>query len=144
MINVNTNQQQSTNRQAPAPTIKRGRGRPPGSKNKPKVPPAEFSSHEREEGWSFEAAPDISKKPSVALRRKWQREWIRPQFAISRREVLELFVRYLRSTQGKKALQEILMDGFTGISKLSDGALGKYLERTHLLSRYPHDVIIKG
>lgn len=142
---IQANNQQNVTRQTPTAPVKKGRGRPPGSKNKPKAPPVEDRVYsDQEEGWNVSATPEIVKPPSVVLRRKWQREWIKPQFAISRKEVLELFMRYLRSTQGKKAMQEILMDGFSGISKLSDGALGKYLEKTHLLSRYPHEVIIKG
>lgn len=141
---IQANNQQNVTRQSPTTPVKRGRGRPPGSKNKPKTPPVEDRAYsDQEEGWNVSATPEIGRKPSMVLRRKWQREWIRPQFAISRKEVLELFTRYLRSSQGKKALQEVLMDGFSGM-KLSDGALGKYLEKTHLLSRYPHEVVIKG
>lgn len=120
--------------------VKRGRGRPKGSKNKPK-----FLTSEPNEGWTAAPEPPVfSRKPSVAVRRKWQRDWIRPHFAISRKQALELFVKHLRSAQGKGALQEILSEGFVGISKLPDTSLGKYLEKTHLLSRYPHDVVIKG
>lgn len=142
MINVNRNENPSTGFPGSNQTVKRGRGRPKGSKNKPKF----FTPHQEpaQEGWmKEEKSVDIGKKPSVAVRRKWQRDWIRPQFSLSRKEALELFVRYLRSSQGKVALKDIINDGFVGIAKLPDVSLGKYLEKTHLLSRYPHDVVIK-
>jgi hypothetical protein len=144
MVNVNTNKNENLPAGFPgsAQPVKRGRGRPPGSKNKPKffVQPQEPA----QEGWiKEEKSVEVGKKPSVAVRRKWQRDWIRPQFSLSRKEALELFVRYLRSGQGKIALREIINEGFVGIAKLPDISLGKYLEKTHLLSRYPHDVVIK-
>ena len=114
---------------------KKGRGRPPGSKNKPKGP-----IEEQREGWF--AGP--SGKSPALLQKKWQREYIRPQFVLSRKETLDLFLRYLKSTDGKNALSDILNEGFPGIGKLSDASLSKYVEKTGLLSRYPHDVIIRG
>ena len=118
------------------------RGRPKGSKNKPKfnVPT---------EGWDQEAIEmtqraKVGKPRSAAYQRKWQREWIRPQFTLSRKEAYEIFFKYLRSAQGKSALKDLITQGSPGVGKLSDSALGKYLEQTSLLSRYPHEVIIKG
>lgn len=144
MVNTTTHKIENLPAGFPGATqpVKRGRGRPKGSKNKPK-----FFTPDQEpaqEGWiKREKEAEIGKKPSTAVRRKWQRDWIRPQFALSRKEALELFVRYLRSSQGKIALREIINEGFVGISKLPDTSLGKYLEKTNLLSRYPHDVVIK-
>lgn len=135
------NTQETRTQPGSATRIKRGRGRPKGSKNKPK-----FFANEPKEGWANQQQEKmvVTKKPSIAVRRKWQRDWIRPNFAITRKQALELFVKHLRSAQGKGALQEILSDGFVGLTKLPDTSLGKYLEKTHLLSRYPHDVVIKG
>ncbi len=118
------------------------RGRPKGSKNKPKF----FAPTE---GWDQEAIEmtqraKVGKPRSAAYHRKWQREWIRPQFTLSRKEAYEIFFKYLRSSQGKSALRDLITQGSPGVGKLSDSALGKYLEQTSLLSRYPHEVIIRG
>ena len=135
--NVNPNISQPTPGVFP---VKRGRGRPKGSKNKPK-----FVTSEPREGWTPVPAKVVAaKKPSRAIHRKWQREWIRPNFMVSRKQAVDIFVKHLRSAQGRAALQEIISDGFVGISKMPDATLGKYLEKTNLLSRYPHEVTIRG
>lgn len=136
----------------------RGRkgGRPKGSKNKPKgLPPFptgdNWAAHAipvdtapAPEAPPIEGAPKGIEKPrSSTLYRRWQRGWIKPQFAISRNEAYEVFLKYLRSTNGKSALREVIVNGSPGIGKLSDAALAKYLEKTNLLSRYPHEVVIK-
>jgi len=118
------------------------RGRPKGSKNKPR-----FSVST--EGWDQEAIEmtqrtKVAKPRSAAFHRKWQREWIRPQFTLTRKEAYEIFFKYLRSSQVKNALKDLITQGSPGVGKLTDSALGKYLEQTCLLSRYPHEVIIKG
>lgn len=122
--------------------VKRGRGRPKGSKNKPKF------YTQPQEGWDQEAIEMLDKAParprSEAIHRKWQREWVKPQFALSRKEAYEIFFKHLRSSKGKDALKELIVKGSPGVGKLSDSALAKYLEQTNLLSRYPHDVIIRG
>lgn len=122
------------------PRKKRGRGRPKGSKNKPKL----FTP--MTEGWKTEGASEAQPvaKPRSGIYRKWQREWIKPQFALSRKEAYDLFLNYLRSVAGKPALKELIVEGSVGVGKLSDSALGKYLEQTNLLSRYPHEVVIKN
>lgn len=122
--------------------IKRGRGRPKGSKNKPKL------YAQPQEGWDQEAI-EMTQKPTIrprseALHRKWQREWVKPHFALSRKEAYEIFFSYLRSSRGKEALRDLIVKGSPGVGKLSDSALAKYLEQTNLLSRYPHEVVIRG
>jgi hypothetical protein len=136
-MNANNNQTfgTETHKNLGAVQGKRGRGRPPGSKNKPKG----FVEDQRE-GWF--AGP--SGKAPAMLQKKWQREYIKPQFVLSRQDTLDLFLRYLKSTEGKVALSDILNEGFPGLSRMNDSSLAKYLEKTSLLSRYPHDVIIKG
>lgn len=126
-------------------TKKRGRGRPKGSKNKPKL----FAPQQvqKEEGWHIdyaEGAASVAKPRSGRLYRKWQREWIKPQFVLSRKEAYNIFLNYLRSAAGKTALRDIIIQGSIGIGKMSDSALAKYLEKTNLLSRYPHDVVLKS
>lgn len=96
-----------------------------------------------EEGFDVEAAP-VGRPRSAAIHRRWQRDMIKPQFHLSRREAFEVFFKYLRSTKGKKALADIINQGSPGIGKLTDAQLGKYLEQTNLLSRYPHEVVIQG
>lgn len=127
------------------PVVKpRGRGRPKGSKNKPKF------YAQPSEGWSLQATPDdeaalvSGKTRSASAHRKWQRDYIKPQFVLSRKEAYEIFFKYLRSAQGKNALRDLITQGSPGVGKLSDSSLGKYLEQTNLLSRYPHEVVIKG
>ena len=127
------NQQSHTGRVQP---VKRGRGRPPGSKNKPKAP----IYAPEQEGWFNTSA----QARGVMHQKKWQREFIRPQFVLTRKETTDIFLKFLKSNDGKTALVDLVFDGFPGIGKLSDASLGKYVERTGLLSRYPHDVIIKG
>lgn len=134
----------------------RGRkgGRPKGSKNKPKF----FAPQDDSANWASHAIPvdtqptevieaskqsEIARPRSGAIYRRWQRSWIRPQFTISRNEAYDVFLKYLRSSGGKNALKEVIINGSIGIGKLSDAALAKYLEKTNLLSRYPHEVIIK-
>lgn len=136
------NTEQTTEQQTPFAPTKRGRGRPKGSKNKPKF------YAQPQEGWDQEAIDMTQKKAirprSEALHRKWQREWVKPQFTLSRKEAYEIFFNYLRSTRGKEALRDLIVKGSPGVGKLSDSALGKYLEQTNLLSRYPHEVVIRG
>lgn len=123
-----------------APRMRR-RGRPAGSKNKPKfVLPAEDWANETQNA----DGPGVTgRKRSHAIHRRWQRDWIRPQFVLSRKEAFEIFMKYLRSASGKVALRDMILKGNVGIEKLSNPQLGKYLEHTNLLSRYPHDVVIK-
>lgn len=136
------------------PRGRRG-GRPKGSKNKPKF---FLPQQEDQQNWAAHAIPadtqpievietgkadDIARPRSSTMYRRWQRSWIRPQFTISRKEAYDVFIKYLRSTGGKNALTEVIVNGSIGIGKLSDAALAKYLEKTNLLSRYPHEVIIK-
>lgn len=124
------------------PTPAPRRGRPKGSKNKPRFgPPVESWD---EEALEMTRTARVGKTRSAAYQRKWQREWIRPQFTLSRKEAYEIFFKYLRSSQGRAALKDFIIQGSPGVGKLSDSALGKYLEQTSLLSRYPHEVIIKG
>ena len=121
---------------------KRGRGRPKGSKNKPKL-----FAPQQQEGWDIEyekGSAKISKPKSSRVYKKWQREWIKPQFSLSRKEAYEVFFSFLRSASGKVALKDIIVQGSVGIGKMSDTALAKYLEQTNLLSKYPHEVVIKG
>lgn len=86
----------------------------------------------------------VGKPRSAAIHRRWQRDMIKPQFHLSRKEAIEVFFSYLRSSRGKDALRNIINQGSPGIGKLSDAQLGKYLEQTNLLSRYPHEVVIEG
>jgi hypothetical protein len=98
---------------------------------------------QRREGWEHDDVP-VGRPRSAAIHRRWQRDMIAPQFHLSRKEAIEVFFKYLRSTRGKTALREIINSGSPGIGKLSDAQLGKYLEQTNLLSRYPHEVVIQG
>lgn len=97
---------------------------------------------QEQEGWSDEAP--VSRPRSAAMHRRWQRDMIAPKFHLTRKEALEVFFKYLRSTRGKEALRKIIAGGSPGIEKLNDGQLGRYLEQTNLLSRYPHEVLIQG
>lgn len=108
------------------------RGRPKGSKGRK----ARQENTDREES--------LGKTRSAAIQRRWQRDWIKPQFHLSRNEATEIFFKYLRSARGKAALKGIIDKGSPGIGKLNDAALGRYLEETNLLSRYPHEVLIEG
>lgn len=134
--------------QAQPAQAKSRRGRPKGSKNRKSVYMLP------EEGWDTEgsiemvaptatAAP-VGKARSAALHRRWQREWIRPQFSLTRKDAYEIFFKFLRSAKGKEALKKLITNGSPGVGKLNDVQLGKYLEQTNLLSRYPHEVVIKG
>lgn len=123
--------------------VKRGRGRPKGSKNKPKF------LAQPVENWDEEAVEmtrlgKIEKAKSVSMHRKWQREYIKPQFVLNRKEAYEIFFKYLRSAAGKDALRDLMVKGSPGVGKLNDSSLARYLERTSLLSRYPHEVVIRG
>ena len=115
---------------------RRRRGRPKGSKNRM------FAGTQREEGWGN--VPRMGRPKSLAAHRKWQRDFVLPQFVLSRKQATDLLVKYLRSKPGKPALSSLLLDGFVGISKLPDNKLGEFLVGTNLLSRYPHEVVIRG
>lgn len=136
------NIEQQVNQQAQPTQTAHRRGRPKGSKNKPKF----FAPTESwdEEAIEMTKQAKVGKPRSAALHRKWQREWIRPQFTLSRKEAYEIFFKYLRSSPGKSALKDLIIQGSPGVGKLSDNALAKYLEQTSLLSRYPHEVVIRG
>lgn len=140
----NAERGENKNFEFPTPTgqgkIKRGRGRPKGSKNKPK------SFVSENVGWDQEAIEmtRLAKGKSVSMHRKWQREYIKPQFVLNRKDAYEIFFKYLRSAAGKEALRDLMVKGSPGVGKLSDSALAKYLEQTSLLSRYPHEVVIRG
>ena len=131
----------------PAPTAKR-RGRPKGSKNRQRA------YMMPDEGWDTDdtvdmatataPSPSVGKGRSAALHRRWQREWIRPQFSLTRKDAYEIFFKFLRSSKGKEALKKLITAGSPGVGKLTDQQLGKYLEQTNLLSRYPHEIVIKG
>ncbi len=124
------------------------RGRPKGSKNKPKfgyIPTPDDTdevSQVRQEGW--EVTKRIGRPRSTAAHRKWQREWVLPQFVLSRKQAQDILLKYLRSKPGKVALSTVIGDGFVGIKKLSDVKLGEFLVNTSLLSRYPHQIVIRG
>lgn len=81
---------------------------------------------------------------SLAAHRKWQRDWVMPQFVVSRRQAQEMLLKYLRSKPGKGALSTVIDQGFVGLSKLPDNKLGEFLVSTNLLSRYPHEIVIRG
>ena len=119
-----------------AAIIRKRRGRPKGSKNRT------FAGMQREEGWG--TAPKLGRPRSLAAHRKWQRDFVLPQFVLSRKQATDLLVKYLRSKPGKPALSSLLLNGFVGISKLPDNKLGEFLVTTNLLSRYPHEVVIRG
>lgn len=81
---------------------------------------------------------------SLAAQRKWQRDWVMPQFVLSRKQAHDMLLKYLRSKPGKGALTQVIEDGFIGLSKLPDNKLGEFLVSTNLLSRYPHEIVIRG
>lgn len=121
----------------------RRRGRPKGSKNKPKfsfITPPEHSDV-RQEGW--EVTKRLGRPKSIAAHRKWQREWVLPQFVLSRKQAQDLLLKFLRSKPGKSALSAVISDGFVGLKKLPDSKLGEFLVGTNLLSRYPHQIVIR-
>lgn len=123
----------------PHVVIKRGRGRPKGSKNKPKFGVAATTTVQKDNG-----IQKTFKAKSVSFQRKWQRGWVLPQFVLSRRQAQEILIKYLRSKPGKQTLTSIVNDGFVGLSKLADNKLGEFLVSTNLLSRYPHEIVIRG
>lgn len=114
----------------------RKRGRPKGSKNRTYRRP-------REEGWG-NGGRMFGRAKSVAAHRKWQREWVLPQFVMSRKQAQDLLVKFLRSKAGKPALSSLVSEGFAGLSKMPDNKLGEFLVSTNLLSRYPHEVVVRG
>jgi len=121
----------------PHVVIKRGRGRPKGAKNKPKFDVAPTPTKDAATQKTFKAK-------SVPFQRKWQRGWVLPQFVLSRKQAQEILIKYLRSKPGKQALTTIVNDGFGGLSKFADNKLGEFLVSTNLLSRYPHEIVIRG
>lgn len=146
-VNVNNTNRETANidrHEVVVPSAKKShrRGRPKGSKNKPKfdfgVSPELVEA--REEGWSIK----LGKAKSVAAHRKWQRDYVLPQFVLSRKQAQELLLKFLRSKPGKSALTTVIAEGFVGIKKLPDVKLGEFLVNTNLLSRYPHEVVIRG
>lgn len=138
----NVNHIDTERREETAPTKRqKRRGRPKGAKNKPKfgyLP----SAQPREEGW--EITKRIGRPKSVAAHRKWQRDFVLPQFVLSRKQAQDMLLKFLRSKQGKPALAAVINDGFVGIQKLPDEKLGQFLVSTNLLSRYPHEVVVRG
>lgn len=142
VANNEMNREQVESKQETAP---RRRGRPKGAKNKPKVafaPEVQEYSDVKKEGW--EVVKKMGRSKSIAAHRKWQRDWVLPQFVLSRKQAQDLLIKYLRSKPGKSALTVVLTDGFVGIKKLSDIKLGEFLVTTSLLSRYPHQIVIRG
>lgn len=115
---------------------RRRRGRPRGSKN-------QFGGL-RPRG-DYGAELKVTGRPkSLAAHRKWQRDWVMPQFVLSRKQAQDMLLKYLRSKPGKASLTAIINDGFVGLSKLPDNKLGEFLVSTNLLSRYPHEIVIRG
>lgn len=111
----------------------RRRGRPRGSANKARRLSGDGTSLK------------ITGRPkSLAAHRKWQRDWVMPQFVVSRRQAQDMLLKYLRSKPGKGALSKVIDEGFIGLSKLPDNKLGEFLVGTNLLSRYPHEIVIRG
>lgn len=145
MSEVNVNGEQHTNTESQErPERKRRRGRPKGSKNRPKFGMSPTPRGTREEGWTDNAGKVFGKPRSLASHRKWQREWVLPQFVLSRKQAQDMLVKYLRSKPGKPALTAVVMAGFPGLSNLPDNKLGEFLVSTSLLSRYPHEIVIRG
>lgn len=117
---------------------RRPRGRPRGRK------PRGFGNYQGAQT-STHATLKITGRPkSLAAHRKWQRDWVMPQFVLSRRQAQDMLLKYLRSKPGKSALLSVIEDGFVGLSKLPDNKLGEFLVSTNLLSRYPHEIVIRG
>ena len=116
------------------------RGRPRGRKNRgfgnvPGIQPRD----------DYGTKLRITGRPkSLAAQRKWQRDWVMPQFVISRRQAHDMLLKYLRSKPGKAALTQVIEDGFVGLSKLPDNKLAEFLVSTNLLSRYPHEIVVRG
>ena len=124
------------------PARRRRPGRPKGSKNRPKFGATPKGA--REEGWFTKSGKPFGKARSLAAHRKWQREYVLPQFVLSRTQAQDLLVKFLRSKPGKKALATIISDGFVGLSNMPDNKLGEFLVSTNLLSRYPHEIVVQG
>jgi hypothetical protein len=146
MSDVYTNEMNRNNAESEQheETSKR-RGRPKGSKNRPKygfIPTYGEAEAPRQEGW--EITKRMGRPKSIAAHRKWQRDWVLPQFVLSRKQAQDLLHKFLRSKPGKAALAAVINDGFVGIKKLPDVKLGEFLVSTNLLSRYPHQIVIRG
>lgn len=137
---IDTEPQKSQERQIK----KQRRGRPKGSKNRPKFGFSPAPRGTREEGWTTSTGKVFGKPKSLAAYRKWQREWVLPQFVLSRKQAQDMLVKYLRSKPGKAALTAVVIAGFPGLSNLPDNKLGEFLVSTNLLSRYPHEIVIRG
>jgi hypothetical protein len=142
-VNVNGEEHIDTEAQ-PKPAKKRRAGRPKGSKNRPKFGLSPTPRGTREEGWTNSAGKMFGKPKSLAAHRKWQREWVLPQFVLSRKQAQDMLVKYLRSKPGKQALTTLVTSGFPGLSTFPDHKLGEFLVNTSLLSRYPHEIVIRG
>lgn len=127
--NVTGDVDTETNAPVPHKRRKSKMGRPKGSKNKKTAASIDVNAGE--------IAPR-----SRAIYRKFQRSWVKPQFAITRNEAAALLTRFLRSKKGKNVLAAVIADGFKGIDRLSDTQLAAYLQKSSLLSRYPHEVVI--
>lgn len=81
-------------------------------KASPSLPrPEEFVD---EEDGEEEVESTVKRPRSTTLHRKWQREWLKPQFTLSRKEAYDIFFKYLRSAQGKTALMDIVKQGSPG------------------------------
>jgi len=131
---INGDTQKSVNQQEHEYIQRPRRGRPPGSKN-------------RKLRGSVSGMPGIKitgRPKSLITHRKWQRDWVMPQFVVSRKQAQDMLLKYLRSKPGKSALLTIIDEGFTGLSNLTDDKLGEFLVSTNLLSRYPHEIVIRG
>lgn len=141
MNQVNTNgETQQSIEQHEGIIPRRGRGRPKGSKNRKYATTSAAASRR---GW--EGDIKLSGRPkSLATHRKWQRDWVMPQFVLTRRQAQEMLLKYLRSKPGKSALTAVIQEGFVGLSKMPDNKLAEFLISTNLLSRYPHEIVIRG
>lgn len=140
MNSVNGNGEQKTEQHEEQYVDRPRRGRPRGRKNRgfgnlqDMQPRADYGTKLR-----------ITGRPkSLAAQRKWQRDWVMPQFVLSRRQAHDMLLKYLRSKPGKAALTQVIEEGFVGLSKLPDNKLGEFLVSTNLLSRYPHEIVIRG
>lgn len=117
------------------------RGRPRGRKNRG----LNISGMQPSGRGEYSTQLRITGRPkSLAAQRKWQRDWVMPQFVLSRKQAQDMLLKYLRSKAGKNALAQVIEDGFVGFSKLPDNKLGEFLVGTNLLSRYPHEIVIRG
>lgn len=139
-INNNENRNVEQHDDSGFPVERPRRGRPKGSKNRifGELP------HTRAEYGSGTQLRIKGRPKSLAAQRKWQRDWVMPQFVLTRRQAQDMLVKYLRSKPGRTALGQIIENGFVGLSKLPDNKLGEFLVGTGLLSRYPHEIVIRG